>query len=146
MCRTNKGENSVLVSRAMGSERHRNKPHDFCFSYYISRNTSRFRLPQFPNFRVVEGHSYKYFCVISRLTRVLTGIKFNSLIVQESWSFSQANVNFFFLILVDIWRFADWIHREVLGRSFGWRIHNSCGLPSAGLTAEDRSQCFHQKL
>lgn len=96
VCRTNQGEKSVLVSRAMGSERHRNKPHDFCFSYYISRNTLRFILPQFSNFRVVEGHYDKYFCVISRPTRVLTDVKLNSLIVQESWSFCQANINFFF--------------------------------------------------
>lgn len=67
VCRTNKGEKSVLVSRAMGSESYRNKPHDFCFSYYIYRNTSRFILPEFSNFRVVEGHAYEYFCIISRL-------------------------------------------------------------------------------
>lgn len=53
------------VSGAMGLESHRQKLHYFCFSYYISRDTSRSH-----GFQILEWwrrEGIKYFCVMGRL-------------------------------------------------------------------------------
>lgn len=80
-------------------------------------------------------------------TNVFTVTKLNLLLFPELALLSGKHVTFSSLLtLAGVWRFADWIHSEVLGRPLGWRIHNRCSLPSTGLTAKDRAQCFNQKL
>lgn len=90
--------------------------------------------------------SSKWFCH-RQPTNVFIVTKLNLLPFPALVLLSGKRVTFPFLFtLAGVWRFADWIHSEVLGRPFGWWIHNRRRLPSAGLTAEDRAQCLNQKL
>lgn len=96
-----------------------------------------------PKFSLVSS---KWFCH-RQPTNVFIVAKLNLLPFPALVLLSGKCVTFPFLFtLAGVWRFADWIHSEVLGRPFGWRIHNRRRLPSAGLTAEDRAQCLNQKL